>query len=444
MLLERLFALKKSGTSVRRELVAGLTNFMTISYIIFVQPSLLAIAGMDYGAVLVATCVSSAIATFFMAFLTNYPVVLAPGMGLNAYFVFDVCLNQSLGVSWQEGLGIIFISGLLFFILSFVGIREAIMNALPASLQHAIAIGIGLFIAFIGLQMSGIITRHSATYVTRGDLLSTPVLLSLFGIAVTLALMARKVRGAILIGVLVSAVGNLIFGLAKYEGIAAPPPSLAPTFFKLQLPNIFAKLELISVVFVFFAIDMFDSIGTLTAIGYRAELMEEGKLAKARRALITDAGGTVGGALLGTSTVTCYIESATGIAVGGRTGLTAVFTGLFMLLSIFLYPLVKIVGGGYAISQTTTLYPIIAPALIVVGGLMLRNVSLIDWEDLTESVPAFLTMIMMPLSFSITDGIGFGLVSLAFLKLVTGRGKEVNPIVYYFALFFIACYIGDL
>ncbi len=444
MLLEKLFELKKSGTSVRRELVAGLTNFMTISYIIFVQPSLLSIAGMDYGAVLVATCISSAIATFFMAFLTNYPVVLAPGMGLNAYFVFDICLNQGLGVSWQEALGIVFISGLLFFILSFVGIREAIMNAIPTSLQHAIAIGIGLFIAFIGLQMSGIITRHSATYVTRGDLLSTPVLLSLFGIAVTLALMARKVKGAILIGILVSTVANLIFGIAKYEGIAAPPPSITPTFFKLQLPNIFAKLELISVVFVFFAIDMFDSIGTLTAIGYRAELMEEGKLAKARGALITDAGSTVGGALLGTSTVTCYIESATGIAVGGRTGLTAVFTGIFMLLSIFLYPLVKIVGGGYAISQTTMLYPIIAPALIVVGGLMLRNVNLIDWEDLTESVPAFLTMIMMPLSFSITDGIGFGLVSLAFLKVVTGRGKEINPIVYYFALFFIACYIGDL
>ena len=444
MLLEKLFELKKTGTTVRRELVAGLTNFMTISYIIFVQPSLLSIAGMDYGAVMVATCVSSAIATFFMAFLTNYPVVLAPGMGLNAYFVFDVCLNQGLNVSWQEALGIVFISGLLFFILSFVGIREAIMNALPPSLQNAIAIGIGLFIAFIGLQMSGIITRHSATYVTRGDLLSTPVLLSLFGIAITLTLMARRVRGAILIGILVSAIANLIFGIAKYEGIAAPPPSLAPTFFKLQLPNIFAKLELISVIFVFFAIDMFDSIGTLTAIGYRAELLEQGKLAKARRALLTDAGSTAGGALLGTSTVTCYIESTTGIAVGGRTGLTAVFTGIFMLLSIFLYPLIKIIGGGYAISQTTTLYPIIAPALIVVGGLMLRNVSQIDWEDITESVPAFLTMLMMPLSFSITDGIGFGLVSLAFLKLVTGRGKEINPIVYYFALFFVACYIGDL
>ncbi|CAI8042797.1 Putative permease MJ0326 [Geodia barretti] len=386
---------------------------------------------MDYGAVMVATCLSSALATFFMAYFTNYPVVLAPGMGLNAYFVFDLCLGS--GVPWQEALGIVFIAGMLFFILSFVGIREAIMNALPHSLQNAIAIGIGLFIAFIGLQMSGIITKDPATFITRGNFDSRPVLLSIFGIAVTLTLMARKVRGAILIGILVSTAANLIFGIASYDGIVASPPSIMPTLFKLQFPNILARLELIPVIFVFFAIDMFDSIGTLTAIGYRAELLEEGKLTKARGALLTDAGSTVGGALLGTSTVTCFIESATGITEGGRTGLTAVFTGIFMLLSVFLYPLVKIVGD-----------PIIAPALIVVGGLMLRNVSQIDWEDITESIPAFLTMLMMPLSFSITDGIGFGFISFAFLKLVTGRRKEVHPIIYYFALFFIACYIGHL
>ena len=442
-MLEKLFALKESGTSLRREFVAGLTNFMTISYIIFVQPSMLSLSGMDYGAVMVATCLSSALATFCMAYFTNYPVVLAPGMGLNAYFVFDLCLGS--GIPWQEALGIVFIAGMLFLILSFVGIRAAIMNALPHSLQNAIAIGIGLFIAFIGLQMSGIVTKDPATFITRGNLDSTPVLLSLFGIAVTLTLIARKVRGAILIGILVSTVANLIVGTASYDGrIAALPPDITPTLFKLQFPNIFAKLELVPVIFVFFAIDMFDSIGTLTAIGYRAELMEEGKLTKARGALLTDAGGTAGGALLGTSTVTCYIESATGIAEGGRTGLTAVFTGIFMLLSLFLYPLVKIVGGGFQISQTAFLYPIIAPALIVVGGLMLRNVTQIDWEDITESIPAFLTMLMMPLSFSITDGIGFGFISLAFLKLVTGRRKEIHPVIYYFAFFFIACYIGDL
>ena len=435
-MLEKLFGLKEHNTSVRRELVAGFTNFMTISYIIFVQPSILSQAGMDVGAVMFATCVSSAIATFVMAFLTNYPVVLAPGMGLNAYFAFEVCLGS--GLPWQEALGIVFIAGLLFTILSFVGIREAIMNALPTSLQNATAIGIGLFIAFIGLQMSGIITKHPATYITRGDILSTPVLLSLFGIGVTLALIARKVKGAILMGILIAAIANVIFGVASFNGIVAPPPDPTPTLFKLRIPNIFAKLELIPVIFVFFAIDMFDSIGTLTAIGYRAQLMEAGKLAKARNALLTDAGSTVGGALLGTSTVTCYIESATGITEGGRTGLTAVCTGIFMLLALFFEPLVKIIGGGYPIN------PIIAPALIVVGGLMLRNVNQIDWEDVTESIPAFLTMLMMPLSFSITDGIGFGVISLAFLKLVTGRRKEIHPIIYYFALFFIACYIGDL
>ena len=435
-MLEKLFGIKAHNTSVRRELVAGFTNFMTISYIIFVQPSILSQSGMDVGAVMFATCLSSAIATFFMAFLTNYPVVLAPGMGLNAYFAFEVCLGS--GLPWQEALGIVFIAGLLFFILSFVGIREAIMNALPNSLQNAIAIGIGLFIAFIGLQMSGIITKHPATYITRGDILSTPVLLSLFGIGVTLALIARRVKGAILIGIFIAAIANLIFGVASFNGIVAMPPDPTPTLFKLRIPNIFTKLELIPVIFVFFAIDMFDSIGTLTAIGYRAQLMEAGKLAKARNALLTDAGSTVGGALLGTSTVTCYIESAAGITEGGRTGLTAVCTGVFMLLALFFEPLVKIIGGGYPIN------PIIAPALIVVGGLMLRNVDQIDWEDVTESIPAFLTMLMMPLSFSITDGIGFGIISLAFLKLVTGRRKEVHPIIYYFALFFVACYIGDL
>ncbi|RKU26095.1 guanine permease [Candidatus Poribacteria bacterium] len=435
-MLEKLFGLKEHNTSVRRELVAGFTNFMTISYIIFVQPSILSQSGMNAGAVMFATCVSSAIATFIMAFLTNYPVVLAPGMGLNAYFAFEVCLGS--GLPWQEALGIVFIAGLLFFILSFVGIREAIMNALPTSLQNAIAIGIGLFIAFIGLQMSGIITKHPATYITRGDILSTPVLLSLFGIGVTLALIARRVKGAILIGIFIAAIANLIFGVASFNGIVGMPPDPTPTLFKLRIPNIFTKLELIPVIFVFFAIDMFDSIGTLTAIGYRAQLMEAGKLAKARNALLTDAGSTVGGALLGTSTVTCYIESAAGITEGGRTGLTAVCTGIFMLLALFFEPLVKIIGGGYPIN------PIIAPALIVVGGLMLRSVNQIDWEDVTESIPAFLTMLMMPLSFSITDGIGFGIISLAFLKLVTGRRKEIHPIIYYFALFFVACYIGDL
>ena len=440
-MLEKLFKLKENDTSMSRELVAGLTNFMTISYIVFVQPSLLSQTGMNAGAVMVATCVSSAIATFAMAFLTNYPVVLAPGMGLNAYFVFDVCLGSNL--PWQEALGIVCIAGLLFFILSFVGVRES-HHGMRCRLRFRTQLlsGSGSSIAFIGLRMSGIITKDPATFVTLGALDSKPVLLSLFGIAVILTLIARRVRGGILIGILIAAAANLIFGVTNYDGIVAVPPSIEPIFFKLQVPNIFTRLELIPVLFVFFAIDMFDSIGTLTAIGFRAQLMEEGKLAKARSALMTDAASTVGGTCLGTSTVTCYIESATGIAEGGRTGLTAVFTGICMLLALLFEPLVKIIGGGYPINPIIN--PIIGPALIVVGGLMLRNISQIDWDDITEAVPAFLTMLMMPFSFSITDGIAFGIISLAFLKLVTGRSREIHPIIYYFALFFIACYIGDL
>jgi len=438
---ENLFELKKNGTSVRREGIAGLTNFMAMSYIIFFQPTLLERVGMDRDAVFVATCLSSAMATFSMAFLTNYPIVLAPAMGLNVYFT-NIC--SDLGLPWQEALGLVCIAGMLFFLLSLVGLREAIMNALPASIQNAIAIGIGLFIAFIGLQMTGIIIKDPNTLITLGPLDPKHVLLSIFGILVTLALIARKVRSAILIGVLIAPLANLAFETVTYNGVAGLPPDPAPTLFKLALPNIFAKLELIPIIFVFFAVDMFDSIGTLTAIGYRADLLKEGKLAKARRALLTDAASTVGGACLGTSTVTCYIESATGIAEGGRTGLTAVFTGICMVLALFFYPPIEIIGGGYFTNSRKPVNPIIAPALIVVGGVMLRNITQIDWEDLTESIPAFLTIIMMPLSFSITDGIGFGLISLAFLKLVTGRRKEIHPLIYCFALFFIACYIGGL
>ena len=448
MLLEKLFALKRNNTTVKTELIAGVTNFMTISYIIFVQPAFLSRAGMDPGAVMVATCVSSAIATFVMAFLTNYPVVLAPGMGLNAYFAFEICLNR--GIPWQEALGIVFIAGLLFFVLSFFGIREAIMNALPPSFQNAIAIGIGLFIAFIGLQMTGIITKDPATLIRLVDFksgLARPAYISIFGIVVTVALIARRVKGAILIGILLTTVVDFIFGHATYTGIVALPPDPTPTLFKLEIPwsklNPLATPNLIAVLFVFFAIDIFDSIGTLMAIGYRAELLESGKLTKIRRALLTDAGGTVGGSLLGTSTVTCYIESAVGITEGGRTGLTAVFTGILMLAAIFFEPLVRIIGQGDP-NPLNSINSIIGPALIVVGALMVRNITQIDWEDVTESIPAFLTIVMMPFSFSITHGMGFGFISLAFLKLVTGRHKEIHPVIYYFALFFIACYIGDL
>ncbi len=454
-MLEKFFRIKQSGSSVRREIVAGCTTFMTMSYIIFVQPSLLSIAGMDHGAVMVATCLSSAGATILMAFMTNYPVALAPGMGINAYFVFKVCSEDGLGLPWEQALGIVFISGMLFVLLSFVGLRAAVMNALPSSLHNAIAVGIGVFIAFIGLQMSGIIVSHPATYVTIGNIHSKPVLISIFGILLIFTLMAHRVKGAILFGILATTILSLFAGIVTFggsvftppfDGIVSIPPSLSPTLFKFQFPDIFNKVELIPIIFVFFSVDMFDSIGTLTATGHEADLLEDGKLTKGRQALLTDAIGSAGGACLGTSTVTCYIESASGIAEGGRTGLTSIVTGLLMLLALFFTPLIKIVGSGYdsnLIDPTNPLlYPIIGPALIVVGGLMLKDLVNINWDDFTESIPAALTVFMMPLSFSITDGIAFGFISISFLKLVTGRSKEVNPLVHYFAIFFIARYIG--
>lgn len=452
-MLEKLFKIKENGTSIRREIVAGFTTFMSLSYIIFVQPAMLKMAGMDEGAVMVATCLSSAGATFLMAFLTNYPVALAPGMGINAYFVFSLCLDQELQLAWQEALGIVFISGALFVLLSFVGLRAAVMNALPTSLHNAIAVGIGLFIAFIGLQMSGIITIHANTFVTLGDIHSKPVMIALFGILLTLALMAHRVKGAILIGILSTTLLSLIFGVVRFDGVVSTPPSIEPTLFKLSFKEIFSRVELIPIIFVFFSVDMFDSIGTLTATGHEADLLEDGKLSKARQALLTDAIGTVGGACLGTSTVTCYIESASGIAEGGRTGLTTVVVGFLMLLALFFSPLIEIVGGvvqteqtlpinGSAVTHTSPLHPMIGPALIAVGCMLLKELVNINWEDFTEAIPAAITVAMMPLSFSITEGIAFGFISMSFLKIVTRRSSEVNPLVHYFAVFFIARYIG--
>ena len=439
-MLEKLFKIKENHTSVRREIVAGFTTFMSLSYIIFVQPSLLKIAGMDEGAVMVATCLSSAGATFLMAFLTNYPVALAPGMGINALFVFEICSKDGLGLPWQEALGIVFISGMLFVILSFVGLRAAVMNALPSSLNNAIAVGIGVFIAFIGLEMSGIITKHEATYVTLGPIHSKEVLIAIFGLLLTLALMAHRVKGAILIGIFSTTLLALLFGIVKFEGVVSAPHSIEPTLFKFSFKQIFTRVELIPIIFVFFSVDMFDSIGTLTATGHEADLLEDGKLSKARQALLSDAVGTVGGACLGTSTVTCYIESASGIAEGGRTGLTTVVVGFLMLLALFFSPLIKIVGGEVIMNQTR-LHPMIGPALIAVGCMLLKELVNINWDDFTEAIPAAITVVMMPLSFSITEGIAFGFISMSFLKFVTGRRDEVHPLVHYFAIFFVAMYI---
>ncbi len=437
-MLERLFKLENHGTSVKIEAVAGVTTFMTLSYILFVQPTVLAACGMDFNAVLAATCISSALASFIMGLYANYPIALAPGMGQNFFFAYTVVLQ--MGISWEKALGAVFLSGALFLILSFFGFREKVIDGIPDSLKEAIAVGIGLFIALIGFQWAGIVVGSPGTLLALGKLTSRPVLLSILGMFLTIVLMARRVRGAILWGILGTAACGLMLGVVRYHGFVGPIPSIAPTFMKLDIAGAF-NLGLVSVVFIFFFLALFDSVGTLIGVSNQAGLLVGGKLPRAKQALTADAFGSVSGALLGTSTVTAYVESAAGVAEGGRTGLANIVTGGLMLLSLFLHPLSRMIGEGYPLADGARLYPVVAPALIIIGSLMLRNVSRIRWDDITEAVPAFFTMVLMPFSFSITEGISFGFVSYALLKLVSGRWREVHWIVYLFAVLFLLRYL---
>jgi AGZA family xanthine/uracil permease-like MFS transporter len=436
-MLERLFKLKDHGTSLKIEVMAGVTTFMTLSYILFVQPTVLSACGMDFGAVLAATCIASALATFLMGLYANYPIALAPGMGQNFFFAYTVVLQ--MGIPWEKALGAVFLSGMLFLLLSFFGFREKVIDSIPESLKEAIAVGIGLFIALVGFQWAGIVVGAPGTLLTLGNLVSRPVLLSVFGLMLTFVLMARGVRGAILWGILATALCGLPLGVVKYHGVIGAVPSISPTLFRLDIAGAF-DLGLVSVVFVFFFLALFDSVGTLIGVSSQAGLLVEGKLPRAKQALAADAFGSVSGALLGTSTVTAYVESAAGVAEGGRTGLANVVTGSLMLLSLFLYPLSQMIGEGYPIAGGARIYPVVAPALIVIGSLMLKNVRRIRWDDATEAVPAFLTMVVMPFAFSITEGISFGFISYALLKSVTGRGREVHWFVYLFAFLFILRY----
>jgi AGZA family xanthine/uracil permease-like MFS transporter len=437
-MLQALFKLKENHTDVKTEAVAGITTFMTLSYIIFVQPTVLSACGMDFGAVLAATCISSALATFLMGFYANYPVALAPGMGQNFFFAYTVVLK--MGIPWEKALGTVLISGVLFLFLSLFGFREKLIDGIPNSLKEAIAVGIGLFIAMIGFQWSGIVVASPGTLVALGSLRSAPALLSLFGLILTAMLMVARIRGALLWGILATALAGLPLGVVKYHGIIGSAPSLSPTFLKLDVAGAF-DLGLTSVIFVFFFLALFDSVGTLIGVSNQAGFLVNGKLPRAREALSADAFGSVSGALLGTSTVTAYIESAAGVAEGGRTGLANIFTGMLMLLALFLHPLARMVGEGCQLPGGMKIYPVVAPALIVVGSMMLRNVSKIRWDDVTEAIPAFLTIAVMPFTFSITEGIAFGFISYSLLKLVAGRGREVHGLVYLFAALFIARYI---
>lgn len=423
-MLDNYFKLTENGTSVRTEIIAGVTTFLTLAYIMFVNPSILAETGMDHGAVFVATCLAAAIGTMIMGVVANYPVAVAPGMGLNAYFAFGVVLG--MGHSWQVGLGAVFLSGIIFIILSILPVREWIINAIPDSMKRAISAGIGLFLAIIAFKNAGWVVDHPATLVTLGDVSSPPALLSAAGFILIAVLFARRVPGAIIIAILLVTIAGISLGVTPSGGIVSMPPSLAPTFMQMDIAGAL-NIGLISIIFAFLFVDLFDTAGTLVGLAHRGNLLDaNGKLPRLRRALLADSSATVVGATLGTSTTTSYIESASGINAGGRTGLTAVVIALLFLISLFLSPLAATIPA-YAT----------APALLFVACVMTRGLSEIDWEDITEVVPAVITAISMPLTFSIATGLGLGFISYAAIKLLAGRASEVPVAVYVIAAAFI-------
>ncbi len=426
-LLERVFKLSEHKTDVKTEVLAGLTTFMTMAYILVVNPLILSDAGMDRGAVFVATALSAAIATFVMGFLANYPFALAPGMGLNAFFAYTVVLT--MGYTWQFALAAVFIEGLIFILLTFLNVREQIIDAIPMSLKNAVSAGIGLFIAFIGLANVGLVKAGGAI-LEVGNLRDPLVVLTLAGLIVTGTLLARNVKGALLIGMIITTVAGMVIGIvALPQGFIAAPPSLAPIFgalFQVESAQIFS-MQMAIVVFTFLFVDLFDTVGCLVGVASKADMLDsEGKLPKAKQALFADAVGTTFGAVLGTSTVTTFVESASGVSEGGRTGLTAVVTGILFLLSLFLAPVFTAIP-----SQATS------PVLILVGVMMASSMLKIDFHDMTEAIPAFLTIIMMPLAYSIAEGIMFGIISFAGIKLLAGKGKTVTPALYVLAVLFI-------
>jgi AGZA family xanthine/uracil permease-like MFS transporter len=435
--LERTFRLAENGTTVRRELLGGATTFMTMSYIIFVQPAVLGTTGMDKGAVMVATCLASALATLLTGLLARYPIAQAPAMGHNIFFAVIVC--GTMGYTWQVALGANFLSGLVFVALALAGVWGRMVAAVPDALKYGIAVGIGLLIALIGLEYGGIVVDSPGVLVSLGDLTSRPVLLVLFGLALTAVLLVVRFPGAILVGMLATAAAGLPLGVVKFKGVVAPVPSLAPTFLKLDIAGA-VETGLVAVVFVFFLLDVFDAIGTLIGVGGSAGFLKDGKLPRADKAMLADAVGTVGGVLLGTSTVSSYIESVTGIAQGARTGLANVMTSALFLCALFFSPLAEMISGEVAYGGAT-LRPVIAPALILVGYMMMKCVKFVDWDDLTEAIPAFLSIVIMPLTLSITEGISFGFISYALLKLAAGKGRQVHWLIYLFAGLFVLRYV---
>jgi AGZA family xanthine/uracil permease-like MFS transporter len=425
-MLERLFRLRDHGTTAKTEILAGLTTFLTMSYIIFVNPDILSSTGMDKSAVFVATCLAAAIGTLIMAFVANWPIGMAPGMGLNAFFAFTVV--GSLGYSWQQALGAVFISGVIFVALTVTGARSWLIAGIPKSLRSAIAAGIGLFLAIIALGSSGIVVANPATKVGLGDLTSAPALFAILGFFIIAALDALKVRGAILIGILVITVASMLTGQSEFHGVFSTPPSLAPTFLQLDIAGAL-HTGFIHVILVLVLVEVFDATGTMIGVATRAHLIEEGKPNRLGRALLADSTAIVAGSFLGTSSTTAYVESASGVQAGGRTGLTALTIGILFLLSLFLAPL-----AGAVPAYAT------APALLYVAGLMLREIIDVDWRDITEATPAALTAMVMPFTYSIANGLAFGFISYVVLKIVTGRFRGLHPATLLVAVLFVIKY----
>jgi AGZA family xanthine/uracil permease-like MFS transporter len=423
-MLQRYFELDRYETTVRTEILAGVTTFMTMAYIIFVNPQILADAGMDRGAVFVATCLAAALASALMGLYANYPIALAPGMGLNAYFTYGVVLG--MGHSWETALGAVFLSGILFLIVSLTRIREWVIDSIPLSLKLAIAAGIGMFLAIIGLKSAGIIQGNEATLVTLGDLKSLPVVLAVIGFLVMVALDARGIPGAIIIGILTVTAAGIALGVNSFGGVVSMPPSIAPVFLKLDILGAL-EVGLIAIVFTFFFVDVFDNTGTLVGVAHKAGLVgPDGKLPRVRRALTVDSTAAMAGALLGTSTTTSYIESAAGVNAGGRTGLVAVTVAVLFLAALFFAPL----AGSIPAFAT-------APALVYVACIMMSSVKEIDFSDVTEYAPAIITIAAMPLTFSIAHGIAFGFITYAGIKLLAGRLSDIKPAVAILAVLFV-------
>jgi len=424
--MERFFDLRKHGSTVRTEILAGVTTFLTMAYILAVNPGILSATGMPADSVFMATALSSFVATMVMALVARLPFALAPGMGLNAFFAFSVVIG--MGKSWQFALTAVLLEGIIFLILTALNVREAIINAIPSNVKKAISVGIGLFIAFIGLQNAGIIVSNEATLVGIGELGLWPVILAVIGLVITAALLAFRVKGALLIGIIVATLIGIPMGVTNVEGfrLFGPLPSMAPVFFKFEWSQIFT-FDMLKILFIFLFVDMFDTVGTLIGVSTKAGFIrEDGSIPRAKQALFADAIGTTVGAVLGTSTVTTYIESAAGVEEGGRTGLTSLTTGILFLIAIFLSSLFLLVPNAAT-----------APALILVGLFMMSPVRDIEWGDVTEGLPAFLTLIIMPLAYSIADGIVWGFLAYIALKLLSGRFRDLSVVNYIVGIFFV-------